>query len=142
MNNFLILIIALIVIIFTGLMIFVVVPWLKRKDVDIKAALDKAANVAATATKALEALKPFIKDAVDVNILDKVMAAAHVGVGNAQQLYYVGGLKGDERNAAAQAYIADTLKLANIEITPELQRIINGAVESEVFALGHGTKAE
>ena len=125
-----------------ALIIKIVLPHLASKGIDVKAALDKAANAAATASKALEALRPFIKDSVDVNILDKIMAAAHAGVGNAEQLYHIGQLKPEERNAAAKDYIAKTLKLANIEVTPEIEVVINSALESSVLDLGHKPGAE
>jgi len=125
-----------------ALIIKIVLPHLASKGIDVKAALDKAANAAATASKALEALRPFIKDSVDVNILDKIMAAAHAGVGNAEQLYLIGQLKPEERNAAAKDYIAKTLKLANIEVTPEIEVVINSALESSVLDLGHKPGAE
>ena len=137
MNLVYILLIILVIAIATVVITFVVLPAAKRREIDVKAALDRTASAVATVTKALDTIKPFIKDTVDTNILDKIIAAAHTGVGNAEQLYNIGQLEPGERLAASQEYALSALKLAGIEETPEVKRVLEGATQAAVNALGH-----
>ena len=68
----------------------------KRKNIDVKAALDRTASAVATVSNALDVIKPFIKDTVDTNVLDKIATAAHIGVRGAEQLYHIGQLEAEE----------------------------------------------
>ena len=124
---------------FTSGIVAFVLPYLKKRGVDLGDILDRTKDVLATVNKTLDVLRPFLADAVDVDVLDKILAAAHVGVGNAEQLYTVGQLEPGQRKEAARQYIVDSAKLIGIEITPEVERLIDGAIESEVLALGHNT---
>ena len=53
---------------------------------------------------------------------------------------FLGELKPDERKDAARAFVVDALKLTKTEITPEIERLIDGAIEAEVLTLGHAVK--
>jgi hypothetical protein len=57
--------------------------------------------------------------------------------GNAEQLYHIGKLEPGRRKEAARAYVIDVLKLAGVDITPEVGRLIDGVIEAEVLGLGH-----
>ena len=93
MNTVFILLIVLAIVAFVALIIKLILPKLEGKGVDVKAALDRAGMAAATAKKALDAITPFIKDSINMNILDKVMAAAQEGVKSAEQLFIIGNIK-------------------------------------------------
>ena len=137
MNLLYILLIIFIFAISTVVITFVVLPAAKRKDIDVKAALDRTANAVATVTKALDTIKPFIKDSVDTNILDKIAAAAHAGVGSAEQLYHIGQLEPGERLAESQNFALMALKIAGVEDTPEVRQVLEGVTQAAVNALGH-----
>ena len=124
----------------TVALVFVALPAAKRKDINVKAALDRTSNAVATVTKALDTIKPFIKDSVDTNILDKIVTAAHAGVGNAEQLYHIGELEPGQRLAESQKFALRALKLAGVEDTPEVRRVLEGISQAEVIALGHKEK--
>ena len=48
----------------------------------------------------------------------------------------------DKRKEAARQYVNDALAPAGVPITPEADRLIEGAIQSEVLALGHKDKDE
>ena len=137
MNDTRTLIITIGVIAAVAVMLGFVLPYLKRRGVDIERLIDQTKDALATVNKTLDIVRPFLTSA---EVFDRIIEAAHVGVGNAEQLYHAGKLNAGERNAAARQYIEDSLRLIVIEVTPEVQRVIDGAIEAEVLALGH--KAE
>lgn len=63
------------------------------------------------------------------------IALAQRGVQAAEQMYKASQILGGERKDAARRFIQYALGAANISITPELQTVIDGAVESAVALL-------
>ena len=133
MNSLQTLIIVLGVLAFTGIILAVVMPYLKRRGVDLGAVLDRANNAVVTVSNTLDVLRPFFEDAPVVDAFDKIISAARIGVGNAEQLYLIGQLEPDQRKEAARKYIDDALKLMGVDVTPEVEKIIDGAIEAEVL---------
>jgi hypothetical protein len=122
-------------------MVFVVgryvLPFLKKQGVDVVSLLDQTKDAIAVVDKTLDTLRPFLPSSPGLTTFDWILAAAKVGVGNAEQLYKVGKIEGDSRNAEARQYIMDTLQLLGIEVTPEMLKVIDGAIENQVLMLGH-----
>jgi hypothetical protein len=128
------------VIITVLLLLLLVLPALKRRGVDMAKILDWIKGVIAAVSPTIDAIKPLLPPSSGLVVFDKILSAAAVGVGKAEQLYRIGELEGDQRKQEAKAYILDVLKLAEVEITPEVARLVDGAIESEVLNLGHGGK--
>jgi hypothetical protein len=115
----------------------VLLPHLKKRGVDVDAVLKQSQSIVATLQNTLEIVKPFLGGIPGIDIIDRILKAAETGVGNAEQLYKVGQLPADGRNNEAKTYAFDTLRLIGIDITPEVERLVSGAIESKVLALGH-----
>ena len=138
MNNLQTLIITIGAVVIVGLVIGILLPYLKRRGVNVQKLLDQTKEVVAAANSAYDKAKPFLVDSVDANKFEQIMDIAFVGVNNVQQLYDSGQMTDpDERKAAARQYIIDSLPLIGIEITKEVERVIDGAIECEVYALKH-----
>ncbi|MDR0905740.1 MAG: hypothetical protein LBN00_06160 [Oscillospiraceae bacterium] len=120
----------------------VVLPELKKRGVNLDAILTQTQKAVETATTAMTLIKPFVADVKGVDVVDKILTTAAAGVGNAEQLYKIGELKGDERNKAAKQYVYDSLKLTGVEVTSDIERLVTGAVEASVNALGHAPAPE
>lgn len=139
MNN--ISLISLIIGLAIGLAVGVIVasgiflPALKKKGAG--SVLEQASNTIGVINKTFDSLKTIMPDNPAVNMIDKILDWAYIGVEQAEQLYLIGRIKGDERKAAAIDFIRESLNLAGIEITPSIEKIIDGAVEASVLALGH-----
>jgi hypothetical protein len=139
MEGITILLIVIVTIVFTIVMLCFVLPALKKNGVNVEAALGGAKDALAAVDKTLDIIRPFLptKAAPGLALFDKILDAAAIGVGNAEQLYHVGQLEGDKRKQEAEAYILSVLKLAGIEATPEVMRLVDGAIEAKVLDLGH-----
>lgn len=59
----------------------------------------------------------------------------------AEQLYAVGQIKKDERNAKAKEIAEDLLRMAGIEVTDDRKAAIAVLLEAECDAMGHSIKA-
>ena len=137
MNDIQTLLIVLAILVGVGVILAFVLPYLKRRGVDMQKIIDQANNALAVANNTFETIRPFLQDAPGVGVFDDIMAAARVGVGNAEQLYHIGQLEPAQRKDAARQYVLQVAKLTGIEVTPEVEKLIDGAIEAEVLELGH-----
>lgn len=71
-----------------------------------------------------------------------VLEAAAKGTETAEELWKMGQLPKNERNEYAQVMIAEILKKAGIEVTPQIQMIINGGIEIVCILMPHGVEPE
>ena len=139
MNNLQTLIITGGAVVVVGLVLGVVLPYLKRRGVDVQNLLDQSKAVLAAADSAYDIAKPFITESVDTDKFDKVVKAAKIGMRNVQQLYDTGQITNpNERKAAARQYVIDSLPLIGVEMTPEIERVIDGAIEANVYIKNKG----
>jgi hypothetical protein len=120
--------------------IAIVFPWLKKKGVDLKPTFKVAEGVVNGADTITDILKAAFPTSAIAGIADKIIDYARIGVEKAEQLYYINEITGDQRKAEAIRFVHDALKLANIETTPAIEKIIDGAVEAGVYALGHAAQ--
>lgn len=67
-----------------------------------------------------------------------VLEAAGEGTETAEELWKLGELPKDERNDYAKKIAADVLSKAGIEITEQIQMIINGSIEMVCMLMPHG----
>lgn len=75
---------------------------------------------------------PYFKTIVDV------LEAAGEGAETAEELWKLGGLQKDERNAKAKEIAAGILEKAGIEVTDQIRMIIDGAIEMVCILMPHG----
>ena len=131
------LIIVLAATVLVGLIISVIFPLLRKKGVDVDEILSSTKDALAAVNNTMETLRPFLPEGESADTFDKIMVAAHIGVANAEQLSHIGKLDPGERKTAARQYINDAVKLMGVEVTPEVSRLIDGAIEAEVLDIGH-----
>lgn len=74
----------------------------------------------------------------DLKIVIAVLEAACKGAETAEDLWLMGQLPKEERNEYAQLLVAKTLKDAGIEVTEQIQMIIDGGIEMMCLLLPHG----
>ena len=138
MDQTLVLAITLAIVLGIVCIIQLVLPRLKDKGVDIPAMIDLVAKNAAAVEQTLATVRPFIEDKADLSIVDKAIEFTGVGVHASQQLHKIGQLESDEdRRTAAREFAINALKVAKIDVTPELERVIDGTLQSDVWKLGH-----
>lgn len=120
----------------------IAIPYVKKKGISLDDYLSKATGITTQVDQAFDTIKPFLPQGPYVEIIDKILEWAKVGVKEAEQLYHIGELKDEERKQEAKDYIKNILQLAKVEITPEVEKIIDGAIEASVLELGHKKAAE
>ena len=113
----------------------VALPFLKRRGVDVGACLGQVKDALDTVDKAFDAVRPFLQEDAGAGTFGQVLAAAHVGVQNAEQLCAIGELGPGQRKEAAREYVAGALSMMGVDCTPEVGALIDGAIESEVLGL-------
>lgn len=67
-----------------------------------------------------------------------VLEAAGEGAETAEELWKLGELPKDERNAEAKSITAEILEKAGIDVTEQIQMIIDGAIEMVCMLMPHG----
>ena len=136
------LLIVLAVVAFTALIVAVVLPLLKRKGVEMDEVLGLTKSALTNVNATMATLRPFLPQGKGVTTFDQIMAAAQVGVANAEQLHKIGELEPAERKEAARQYIVDAVQLMGVEVNDDVERLIDGAIEAKVLELGHVPIAE
>lgn len=125
-----------------GAIFLILFPYLKKKNVKVDEVLQKTDMVLDGVNTVVGVADKLLPGNPAVSILKTIEKYAHVAVNQAEQLYITSQLAKDQRNIKAKETIYSTLKLLNVEITPEVEKIIDGAIEAEVLALGHKDKSE
>lgn len=71
-----------------------------------------------------------------------VLEAACRGAETAEDLWLMGKLPKEERNEYAQLVVADILKKAGIQVTEQIQAIVDGGIEMMCLLMPHGLEPE
>ena len=69
-----------------------------------------------------------------------VLEAAGEGAETAEDLWKLGELPKEERNQYAKLVASELLEKAGIEVTEQIQAIINGAIEMVCMLMPHGVE--
>ncbi|WOC32790.1 MULTISPECIES: phage holin, LLH family [Caproicibacterium] len=108
---------------------------LGKNETTVLKGLTAAGTAAEAADKLTDALKEVLPDNKGVLLLDKIVDYAKIGVQAAEQLAKSGQIDAKARKETATNYLLAVLKAAGVEVTPEIQTAIDGAVECAVAAL-------
>lgn len=109
--------------------------YLSKHGVNVQKGLETTDNGLTIANTIVDALKTAMPENKVVSVIDKITGYAQTGVQAAEQLAKSGQITADQRKEEAQKYITTALNMAGIEITPEIQTAIDGAVECAVVTL-------
>lgn len=133
--NIILLIVAAVAVV--ALACALIFPWLKKKGVNVPSTLEVTSGVLEGADTITDILKMAFPTSAVVNVVDKVIDYAKVGVQKAEQLYIINTISKDERKEEATKFVYEALELAGIERTAAIDKIVDGAVEAAVLTLGH-----
>jgi len=133
-NPYLMLIMVLVLVALVVVAIYVLFPLAVSKKI-------LSDTTFSLADKKIEALK----DAIDtlgkvipipyISVVDKILFYSDLAVHAAEKLYLTSKIPGDARKTGAKDYVVNILTLAKIEVTPELSKVIDGAIEGSVYLL-------
>ena len=82
-----------------------------------------------------------LPDGKYTTVLDQIMNYAGIGVAQAEQLYKISKIEGSARKNAARQFVHESLSLAGIKCTPEVESVVDSCIEAAVQRLGHRPEA-
>lgn len=136
-NIYALLVIILIAVTAVIIVTVVIIPKLIKKGIDVDKYINTANNALIKIDPILKAVNDILPDNPAVRVLNLIDDRAKKAVSAAEQMYISTQLTADQRNAKAKELIVAALNAAGVKITPEIEKIIDGAIETEVLALGH-----
>lgn len=113
----------------------VLIPLLEKKGVPTEQIIASAQAGLRTADIILDGVQAALPGLPGVAVVDKVVELAGKSVNAAEQMNKSNQISADQRKATAVQLVKDYLTAANVEITPDMEKIIDGAVEAAVFVL-------
>lgn len=113
------------------------IPVIKSKisSEDIEKGIGTAKVVSDKAKDIIDVADSILPNNKIVNILQLIEKYTVKGVECAEQLYNASKLDKEEKNEKSKEQVYAVMKLLNIEKTPEFEKIIDGTIEAEVFAM-------
>ncbi len=116
-----------------------VVPWifvaLQKRGIDVQGALAKAQSGLALADQVADGISDLSPALPGIAAVDKVIEWAQKAVDNSEQLLKSQQIPEGDRKAKAVEMVKSCLASAGIAVTPDLEKIIDGAIEAAVLAL-------
>lgn len=126
-------IVAAVVAVFGGLA--VAIPCLVKKGINISGVLTSTGVALDTADTVVDTLQGFFPNVPAFAVIDKVIGWAQKAAQAAEQLYKTSKIEADQRNAEATKLVYELIAAAGIELDGDMKKIVEGAIESAVFAL-------
>lgn len=123
-----------------ALSLLVLFPLLKKKGIKTEEILGAALVGIKGVNGLTEALKTIFPQNAAISLIDKIIDYAQIGVEKAEQLYYINEITGDQRKEEALNFVYQSLELAGIEVTPQIEAVVEGCIEAAVMGLGHSIK--
>lgn len=106
--------------------------FLKKKGIKVDTVLEDAKEVVEDAGVVIQAGKSLSSNPI-FNKLDLIDRLAQEAVGTAQQLYISSQLPAEQRKEKAKEIMSQGFKEANIKETPELDNLVDMAIEYAVY---------
>lgn len=141
-NIYTLLVIILIAVTAVIIVTVVIIPKLIKKGINVDKYINTANNALVKIDPILKAVNDILPDNPAVRVLNLIDDRAKKAVSAAEQMYISTQLTADQRNAKAKELIVAALNAAGVKITPEIEKIIDGAIETEVLALGHAESSQ
>ncbi len=115
--------------------IALVLPWVIRKGLPVGGLINATGATLSAADLIIESLKGLLPESVYVNLIDRIIEWGKKAAEAAEQLYKSDQLPREERKTKARDLVMDMLVAAKIDITPEIEKIVDGAIEAGVLTL-------
>ena len=115
--------------------VFVLFPYLKKRGVDVSKTMSAIGSGIDTVDKAVDTISTIAPDLPFLVTLNSIITICQKGYEYAEKLCAAGEIgKGPEKKAAATENVYEALRVLGIEITPEVEKIVDGSLEITVSA--------
>lgn len=115
--------------------IAVLLPWAIRKGLPVGGLINATGATLSAADLIIESMKDLLPESVYVHLIDRIIEWGRRAAEAAEQLYKSQQLPRDQRKGKARTILMDMLIAAKVEITPEIEAIVDGAIEAGVMTL-------
>lgn len=134
-NPVLLILFVIIVALAVTLCVLLLVPLLIKKEVDVSGTIEKADLAISTLDSLTDTIKALFPNAPGLDMVDKILVYAQKAVDSAEQLYKTSQIPEDQRKAEATRLVYICLQTAGVDVTEDMKKIIDGAIEAAVYAL-------
>ena len=117
------------------LCVLLLVPLLIKKEVDVSGTIEKADLAISTLDSLTDTIKALFPNAPGLDMVDKILVYAQKAVDSAEQLYKTSQIPENQRKAEATQLVYICLQEAGVDVTEDMKKIIDGAIEAAVYAL-------
>lgn len=124
---------------------YYIIPRLIKKGYPIQDILKGANDVLEEAQVILNVVDTPNKDGTvskASKLMSLIISVAREGVTSAEQLYSISQIEKDTRKDVATKYAKTALQAAGVQVTPDIEKVIEGTIESSVKALGYAHNAD
>lgn len=111
------------------------IPALVKKGINLSGIIAGSGNVLDAAGVVVDSVQTFLPDNPGLCIIERIINYAKEAVKAAEQIYLASDMNQDYRKKEAYNQVTTALNYAGVEITPEIENIINTSIEAAVFAL-------
>ena len=134
-NPVLLLVAAVIFAVSVALCILWLLPALIKRGVDVSGTIKKADMAISALDTLTDTVKALFPDIPGIDLIDKILVYAQKAVDSAEQLYKSSQIPENQRKAEATQLVYICLQEAGVDVTEDMKKIIDGAIEAAVFAL-------
>lgn len=134
-NPVLLLVAAVIFAVSVALCILWLLPALIKRGVDVSGTIKKADMAISALDTLTDTVKALFPDTPGIDLIDKILLYAQKAVDSAEQLYKSSQIPESQRKAEATQLVYICLQEAGVDVTEDMKKIIDGAIEAAVYAL-------
>lgn len=134
-NPVLLLVAAVIFAVSVALCILWLLPALIKRGVDVSGTIKKADMAISALDTLTDTVKALFPDTPGIDLIDKILVYAQKAVDSAEQLYKSSQIPENQRKAEATQLVYICLQEAGVDVTEDMKKIIDGAIEAAVYAL-------
>lgn len=134
MNTNFLIILAIIVITaaITIVAMYILIPLLQKKGINIGGILSDTNNALDTIQLAFNSIKSLFPYNEKLQFISNLIVWAKAGADKAEQLYKSGQLEKEERKKTAQDFVYDAVHVAGFDVTDDIVNVINGAIDAAI----------
>lgn len=134
-NPVLLLVAAVIFAVSVAFCILWLLPALIKRGVDVSGTIKKADMAISALDTLTDTVKALFPDTPGIDLIDKILVYAQKAVDSAEQLYKSSQIPESQRKAEATKLVYICLQEAGVDVTEDMKKIIDGAIEAAVYAL-------
>lgn len=134
-NPVLLILFVIIVALAVALCVLLLVPLLIKKGVDVSGTIEKADLAISTLDSLTDTIKALFPNTPGLDMVDKILVYAQKAVDSAEQLYKTSQIPEEQRKTEATQLVYTCLKASGVDVTEDMKKIIDGAIEAAVYAL-------